>query len=130
MKKNKIAFIIDDDPIHVFLTKKYIEKAGGIDAVEVFKNGKEAYDYLSTINSIHGQLPELILLDINMPIWDGWRFLDEFRKLQIKEKINIYLSTSSIYKEDYERAKEYGLTNKYLVKPLSLEKITSIINSA
>lgn len=130
MKKNKIAYIVDDDPIHVFLTKRYMERAGGLDSIMVFKNGKEAYDYLKILNSTDEKLPELILLDINMPIWDGWHFLDEFKKLKFKEKIDVYLSTSSISKEDYKKAEEYGLNNKYIVKPLTLDKVKEIMHIA
>jgi CheY-like chemotaxis protein len=128
MKKNKVAFIIADDPIHVFLTKRYMERTGELDSIMVFKNGKEAYDYLTAINGVKEKIPELILLDINMPIWDGWHFLDEFQKLKFEQKIDVYLSTSSISKEDYKKAEEYGLDDKYIVKPLPLNKVKDIIN--
>ncbi|MGO4816806.1 response regulator [Flavobacterium sp. W22_SRS_FP1] len=128
MKKNKIAFIIDDDPIHVFLTKRYMEKTSELGSIMVFKNGKEAYDYLHAISSDEDKVPEIILLDINMPIWDGWHFLDEFKKLKFKQKIKVYLLTSSISKEDYKKAAQYGLDDKYILKPLTSDKVKEIMN--
>ena len=127
MKNYNPIYIIDDDPIHVFIIKKYFQTIGMTDNIVVLKNGKEAFDYLNDIVITGKNLPELILLDINMPIWDAWQFLDEYPKLMIPEKIKIYLLTSSICKEDREKAEEYGLKSNYIIKPLAIEKIKEIL---
>lgn len=128
MKSNNPIYIIDDDPIHVFLIQKYLKKLGIEDNTVVLKNGKEAHDYLKKVIIKSEKLPGLIFLDINMPIWDAWQFLDEYPKLKIKKNVNIYLLTSSIYKEDYKKAEEYGLNNKYLTKPIAIDKIKEILD--
>lgn len=128
MKNNNTIYIIDDDPIHVFLVKKYLSKLGIENDTVVLKNGKEAFEYLKKVIIKSEKLPELIFLDINMPIWDAWQFLAEYPKLKIKKNIAIYLLTSSICKEDYEKAEEYGLNNKYITKPIAIEKIREILD--
>ena len=73
-------------------------------------------------------LPEIIFLDINMPIWDGWQFLEGFNSIGISEEIPVHIFTSSSANEDIERAKEFNLHNSYYVKPVSKDIIKSILN--
>lgn len=128
MKNKNPIYIIDDDPIHVFLVKKYLQKLGLDENTVTLQNGKEAYDYLKSNSTKSKKLPQLIFLDINMPIWDAWHFLDEYPKLKIEKKITIYLLTSSICKEDYDKAEEYGLNDYYLTKPIAIDKIKEILH--
>jgi CheY-like chemotaxis protein len=128
MKKINIACIIEDEAIHVFITKKIIEMTGLVETLMIFSNGKEAYDKLRAIFLASEILPELILLDLNMPIWDGWQFLDEFTKIPIKTKVTIYILTSSNDPEDYKKAKKYNLLGNYLVKPISLDQLKKVLS--
>ena len=130
MKKINLACLIEDDPIHVFLTQKYIDMIGKVENLMICSNGKEAFDKLSAIITAGEVLPELILLDLNMPIWDGWQFLDEFTKIPIKEKVVIYILTSSNNPEDLKRAAEYKLESNYLVKPITLENLKIALENA
>jgi len=86
--KNQIglACIIDDDSMYVNLVKKIIETRNLCQNLMVFDNGKSAINYFEVILSNLDQknIPEIIFLDINMPIMDGWQFLDKF--VQIKNK--------------------------------------------
>lgn len=127
MKKFDLLCIIEDDPTHLFITKKMIEMSGMVESIMVYKNGKEAYDKLKAIFLSSETLPEIILLDLNMPIWDGWQFLDEFTKIPIKTKITIYILTSSNSEEDRQRAEEYNLNGNYLIKPISLNEIKTVL---
>ena len=95
MKKIDIVCIVEDDPTHLFITRKYLELSGIVENIMIYKNGKEAYDKLKAIFLNSESLPEIILLDLNMPIWDGWQFLEEFNKIPIEKEIKIYILTSS-----------------------------------
>ena len=127
MKEINLVCLIEDDPIHVFLSKKYIEMTGVIKNVLIYNNGKDAFDNLKAMFTSGQELPELILLDLNMPIWDGWQFLEEFTKIPIDKVITIYILTSSLIKEDLENAEKYGLKGNYIVKPISLAKLKKVL---
>lgn len=127
MKKINLACLVEDDPVHIFLSKRYLEMSGYIENLMICENGKEAYDKLNAIFLAGEQLPELILLDLNMPVWDGWQFLKEFVKIPIKKSITIYILTSSISQEDREKAKAYSDISNYIVKPMTLEMLTEVL---
>ena len=131
MKKVDIACIIDDDPIFVFGTKKIMQLADFCTNFMVFHNGEEAINHLKPIiESNEPSLPDVILLDLNMPIMDEWQFLDEFIKIPCKKKIIIYIVTSSIDPQDLARAKEYDNISNYLIKPISAQKLQELLAEA
>ena len=120
--------IIDDDPIYVFGTKKIMESTNFCRDFIVYKNGKEAVDDLiPKILSRDGVLPDVILLDLNMPIMDGWQVLDELVKVPIEQKTKIYIVSSSVDTTDLERAKTYSLVSNYIVKPFSVDKVHELM---
>lgn len=127
--KNKIDLvcIVDDDPTHVFITKKYIELSGFVDKIFVCSNGKDAFESLQKLILNKDKLPKIIFLDLNMPIWDGWQFLDEFIQIPISEPITIYILTSSNNDNDYEKAKQYSLNSNYLIKPIKQSQLKDIL---
>lgn len=129
MSREKINYLclIDDDPIHVFITKKQIELLGIVEQVIVFNNGKDAFDYMQSLIDKKEKLPEIIFLDLNMPLWDGWRFLDEFTKIIEQQTTNIYILSSSNNKADLEKAQKYSLINNYLVKPIKQSQLMTIL---
>lgn len=127
MKKIDLACIIEDDPVHVFLTRKFLSMSGKIDSIMICKNGKDAFDKLQSILKSGERLPELILLDLNMPIWDGWQFLDEFTKIEVDQEIIIYILTSSTNAADMERAEQYNLRSNYLIKPITLDSLRKVL---
>ena len=128
MKKINLACLIEDDPIHIFLSKKYLEMTGRIENIMICQNGKEAYDKLQAIFTSGEILPELILLDLNMPIWDGWQFLEKFKDIPIQSKITIYILTSSINEADREKARQFNNVNNYVVKPIKLETLIDLLD--
>lgn len=130
MKKIDLVCIVEDDPIHLFLTKKHIELSGCVKKILICKNGKEAFDTLIKMFQNNEMLPHTIFLDINMPIWDGWQFLEEFIKIPITQKIKIYILTSSNDEEDYKKAVMFNLQNQYLIKPLDRLQLLEILSSA
>ena len=122
----KNVFIIDDDPIHVFTTKRCLNSANFCENIHVYKNGKEAFEAVSEIIKMNAVFPEIILLDINMPIWDGWDFLNELEKLQFNKNINIYITSSSKDPLDQAKAKSYDLVKNFISKPFNIDELTTI----
>ena len=123
MQKVDSLCIVDDDPIYVFTTKRTLQVGQFCNSILVFNNGKEAYDNLSTMSLTGQNMPDMILLDLNMPIWDGWDFLNEFSKLTLPKKIIIYIVTSSKHPEDIHRAKKYNLVSNFIIKPITIENL-------
>lgn len=117
--------LVDDDPVNNMVNQKLIKKHIPEVDVIVYSDGRSAYNYF--LNH-HNNLPELILLDINMPIMSGWQFLDEFVKLNI-ETIQVYMLTSSIAREDYDKSLTYKPVKGFVVKPLDDEKLKEVLNS-
>ena len=129
MKKINLACIIEDEPMHLYITKKLLDLTGMVESLLIFNNGKEAYDKLTAIFKASEKLPELILLDLNMPIWDGWQFLDEFTKLKLKTEVFIYILTSSNDIEDKNTAAKYNLQNNFLTKPITANEVKVLLNT-
>jgi CheY-like chemotaxis protein len=127
MKKINLACIIEDDPTHVYITKRFLKLTGLVESILICSNGKDAFDKLKAIISSGEKLPDLILLDLNMPVWDGWQFLDAFKDIPVEQQINIYILTSSNSEADVERAKQYNIDSNYIVKPITLEKLKESI---
>ncbi|WP_405329835.1 response regulator [Leeuwenhoekiella sp. LLG6367-2.1] len=129
MKKIKLACIVDDDPIFVFGIKKMMKLTEFCENFLVFANGQEALDSLTAIINKGGDIPQLILLDLNMPVMDGWEFLEEFTKTNPPKEITIYILTSSIDPRDLKRAKQFNRVSNYVIKPITIENLESIKNS-
>lgn len=121
----KVA-IIDDDDIFKFTTKVKFEKLELSDEVLIFNDGEEAIEYINAadVNS----LPEILLLDINMPIVDGWDFLDLFHVLPSDKQsiMVIYMLSSSINPDDVKRAEDSPYVRDYITKPIRDEDLTRI----
>jgi CheY-like chemotaxis protein len=113
--------IIDDDPIHIFTAKRILQIEKICDTILVFKDGKEGYDSLKEMINQKKTLPKLILLDLNMPIWDGWDFLEEFTKLEESKDVKILINSSSQNQEDLNRARNYGRVSGFVVKPFTID---------
>ncbi len=122
--------IIDDDNIYINLVSKILKLRKLSDSVIVFKNGKEALDFFQDTlkNQKNVELPQIILLDINMPVMDGWQFLDEFSKIRdrIHDKMNLYVVSSSIDSREIERAKSIDIVCDYLTKPINLKDFDKV----
>jgi CheY-like chemotaxis protein len=118
--------LVDDDEINNFISIKLIKKALDNTIISSCLNGKFAIDELIELQKKDpASLPDFILLDINMPIMNGWEFLDEYKRLEIDPlgKCKIYIISSSVFSNDINRAKSYPLVKNFISKPLSVEKI-------
>lgn len=122
--------LIDDDEIFQFTALKSIEATRTTNSILQFLNGREALKYLIEKSSEKELLPDVIFLDINMPLIDGWMFIEEFRKIktQLSKQITIYMASSSIDQSDISKAKEIAEIAEYVFKPITFEKFSSLLN--
>ncbi|WP_295335752.1 response regulator [Flavobacterium sp.] len=131
MRKIELLALVDDDDTFVYITKKIIEKTNYVKEIRVFGNGLEALNYLKENLNSEYQLPEVIFLDLSMPIMDGWQFLDEFSHLKNKrkDKIIIYICSSSISPHDIIKAKKMSSVSDFIIKPVTKDKFSEIVLS-
>lgn len=120
--------LIDEDEIDNIINQKIIESNNFSEKVMVFQTGTEALDFLRSNAKVAENLPDLIFLDINMPIMDGFQFLEEFEKLEtpILNKSKIIMLSSSISPRDIDRAASNRFVKKYLNKPLNSRYLQAI----
>ncbi len=128
----EIACIIDDDDMYVSLITKVIDLRNLAKNLLVFKNGKEALSYfVNTFQNMEDRaIPQVILLDLNMPVMDGWSFLEELGKHDFPalNAVTLYIVSSSINPVDIERSKEINLVKDFIVKPIAPEALAEIFS--
>lgn len=122
----KKTYIIDDDSIFVFVLKKLLEKHKDFGKVVDFKNGMEA---LETLLAKDAELPSIILLDLNMPLIDGWQFLEKLEDYPQKDQLNVFILSSSIDVNDLDKSKKYSVVKDFVSKPVNHEKLDKILES-
>jgi CheY-like chemotaxis protein len=127
----KRIFLIDDDPIYVLLTKKIISNVSSGFEITEFGDGQLALERLIDLSQENAQLPDIIFLDLSMPVMDGWEFLAEYSLLKksLKKEIILYIVSSSISPREVERSKEYHEVVDFLIKPLEKETIAGIMQN-
>ena len=117
------VLLIDDRQDHNYLNEIIISDTGLFGKVQAVSSGQEALDYLRKATDAPTDdkpFPDLIFLDINMPLMNGWEFLDEFGKLmgQLKKTPKIYMLSTSSYHKDIVKSEEYGAVTGFITKPL------------
>ena len=127
----KTIWIVDDDAIYQIIANKIIQRSDMFSAISSFKNGKEAIDYLYNALENNANLPDIILLDINMPIMDGWEFMEEMGliKPKLPKEIVVYIVSSSIAVEDKNKSKSYENILGYLSKPITVNDLVLIASN-
>ncbi len=124
-----IIAVVDDDTVYRRTVQKLLQSTELIENVLAFENGYFVLDYLQNQKNAE-QLPDIILLDINMPQMDGWAFLDAYDKLkpELSKDIRIYMVSSSSSKEDINKAKTYNSVASYISKPFSKKDLFQVLN--
>ncbi len=116
-----LIFLVDDDPINNLINRRLLGKAGIGNHIEEYLSAQEALEKIKSLSK-EGSL--LIFLDINMPVLNGWEFLEEYKTLFSDRDDKIVILSSSIDFQDRQKALEYPIVSGFLEKPLSLEKIS------
>ena len=126
-----IACIIDDDPIQVLLLERTLCKQKLCKRLYVFKNGLEALNHLKAIIDDPALFPDIIFLDLNMPVLDGWGFLEEFKNLRsaVDKSVRLYIVSSSVWQKDIDKAKGVPEVTDFIIKPISINQLFRVMDS-
>jgi CheY-like chemotaxis protein len=123
---NELTYLIDDDSLTLRLTTMLAKRTSFCSSLLPFSNAKIALELLQKNAKNNPELPDCILLDLNMPKMNGWEFLDAMENLNITKDIYIFIMTSSIELADIEKSKKYFSVKDYIEKPISIEKLDAI----
>ena len=131
VKKYHTVMLIDDNEIDNLINQKMIEAASIAENIYTHTGAKSAIEFLRNMEKLEVAdkvLPDVIFLDIDMPLMDGFQFLDEFERLTnvAKKKCKIVMLTSSINPQDFNRSKKYENVRLFLNKPLSHDSIVKL----
>ena len=124
--------IIDDDFIYRYTVQKALTSQAIASATDLmsFENGEDAINYFKAHSSINTDLPDCVLLDINMPLCDGWQFLDLYRNIKptLSKEFAIYMVSSSIDRTDIQKLQNYPEVLRYLTKPIHAQELKSLFS--
>ena len=123
------TLLIDDDAIGVFLTERLLKREGFSTDIASFSSAEEALAFLQQASE--STFPHVIFLDVNMPVMDGWEFLDAFRTLPLEQPVCVFILTSSINPEDIDKATHYQEVRGYFSKPLdkpNVQRMQSLLH--
>lgn len=124
-EKTSMVFLVDDDHLQHRINNLVIKKVAPSAEIKGFFNGFEAIAELKMADE--EQLPDVIILDLNMPVMDGYEFLESFDKMQVDKNIDVYVLSSSIDQNDIERCMKFEAVKGYLTKPLKKDQIASAL---
>jgi response regulator of citrate/malate metabolism len=130
--KYNCVLLIDDDGVTNFINHRLIKKMNITECISSAVNGNEALKYLKEYSQKNNNLgPELILLDINMPVLDGFEFLEQFEKISLanKDRIKIIILTTSTHQKDILKISSNTKIG-YINKPLTQEKLQENIENS
>lgn len=131
MQSPQTIFLIDDDAIQLKVSTRMIERLIPVRSILPFPGADMAMNYIQQHMEDPDLLPDIILLDLNMPEMSGWDFLEIFEEIlpTLPKAVRVHILSSSQDEKDIEKSKHYLSVYGYLVKPLTGEKITSLIQN-
>lgn len=114
------VFLVDDDPINNLINRRLLGKMGTWGRIHEFLDGRDALEKIKKLDPTHSLL---IFLDINMPVMNGWEFLEAYLEIYPDRADKIVILSSSIDFQDRQKADEYAIVSGFIEKPLTLDKI-------
>ncbi len=128
MSKFNCVLLIDDDEPTNFLNKLTLKKHGCADTIISVFDGQQALNYLNEHEG--NDFPDLILLDINMPLMNGWEFLEEYERMDFfKKPPLIIMLTTSVNPDDEEKSKKYKSISGFMHKPLQADELDKVLGN-
>jgi CheY-like chemotaxis protein len=117
--------LIDDDKVCNFMSKRVLSKKYNNPDLSIFTDAFQALEHLRKCLASNNEFPDILFVDINMPLMDGWEFLDYLEKFpdEILSKCHVFVLSSSISSHDIAKSKTYKRVRKYITKPLTAEKL-------
>lgn len=128
MVNKKVICLVDDEAVFHWIVGEYLRKMGIEQDLLSFYNGEEIFEYLSEGKE---SLPDILLLDLNMPVCNGWKFLEKYEELKETNGSNmkIYIVSSSIDPKDKQRAESFSSIKDFISKPITDDVLLSILNN-
>ncbi|WMJ73731.1 response regulator [Cytophagaceae bacterium ABcell3] len=126
MRKLNAILLVDDDQITNFINKRLIKKLEVADDIQVALNGEEALNLIKKCQKEEVECPDVIFLDINMPVTDGFGFLKAFEGMDVNKDVNVIVLTTSSNPKDIKNLESYQIKG-FLNKPLTEEKVKEVI---
>ncbi|MBT8252605.1 MAG: response regulator [Bacteroidia bacterium] len=129
-RKFNCVLLIDDDETSNYINKYIINEAGFAENVKIVENGQKALDYLKSNNDSEYLRPNLIFLDMNMPVMNGWEFLEQYKKLEeeLQSEMVVVMLTTSLNPDDKANAERNESINHFMNKPLTPEMLQELQN--
>ncbi len=121
--------IVDDDDIYRFTIERTLESLELATKTMTFSDGEQAIKFISDHHNEDAKLPDIIFLDIDMPVMDGFQFMEEYEKIKsnVAKDMTIYMVSSSMDPVDIDSAKKIASISDYIVKPISSDRLKSIL---
>lgn len=120
------TYLIDDDKLSIYLTEQLLRAEGFSDSISTFHSAQHALRNL--VQDTATTPPQVVFLDLNMPVMNGWEFLDALApyERQLRGRCHIYILTSSLALTDLEKSREYDLVSGLIHKPIDMDEIRAI----
>jgi len=128
VKNREIILVVDDDDITNFLTQRILSRIKPTAQIIVATNGEEALRMIYSVAKKDHRCPDLILLDVNMPVMNGLEFLTSFSSTELRKSCRIVVVTTSNNKSDFAALKEYGI-EEIISKPVTMSRMEEVLTS-
>ncbi|TDH26884.1 response regulator [Segetibacter sp. 3557_3] len=127
MARYKSVLLVEDDPITMLVCERIIRMNDFAAEVKSCENGELALQHLESLMLNGTQMPDIVFLDVNMPVMDGWGFLEGLVRLEAKGKLpRIFILSSTVDPEDYKKARSYEVVENFILKPLNRDSLERI----